>query len=83
MVGLTGVVVATIAYGPNAWVNLIELDLHDTFFWSSVNLSLTGFLTRMYSRAFTVYHYQTMRLVLVAVAGDRGRCDCVRRARSV
>ncbi len=58
----------TAAYGPAAWLSLVRLDIHDTFLWSSLNLSLAGFVTRMYWRAFTALHDQTMRFALIFAA---------------
>jgi hypothetical protein len=68
VIGTAGIAVVTLIYGISAWLSLIQLDSHDTFLWSSLNLSLPGFLTRMYWRSFTALHDQTMRFALIALA---------------
>jgi hypothetical protein len=68
VIGTAGIALLTLIYGPSAWLSIIQLDSRDTFLWSSLNLSLSGFLTRMYWRAFTALHDQTMRYALIVAA---------------
>ncbi|HLK86440.1 MAG TPA: glycosyltransferase family 87 protein [Candidatus Binataceae bacterium] len=68
VIGTAGIALLTLIYGTSAWLSIIQLDSRDTFLWSSLNLSLSGFLTRMYWRAFTALHDQTMRYALIVAA---------------
>jgi hypothetical protein len=73
--GIAGVLITVAILGVRAWIELVVLDSKDTFTWNSNNLSLSGFVTRMYLKIFGAHANTTVRLALIG-AGQLGVVAC-------
>ena len=67
---ITGIVGLAVAVGLLGAASLTGFlfGAHETFGWSFLNLSLSGFLTRTYWRLFTAYGHQGPRMVTILAA---------------